>query len=400
MKGLIRIVISSAFVIVAVESASIGGRDTTLQAQQVHAREVPAFQVDPSWPKIPNHWVFGEVSSVFVDPHDHVWVLQRPGDVNGHATRTAEDKANAAPPVLEFDANGNFIQGWGGPGKGYEWPEREHGITVDYKGNVWIGGNGPDDHQIVKMTNTGKFIMQIGHSGQSKGNTDTVNVNKPADVSVYPKTNEVFVADGYGNRRVIVFDADTGAFKRMWGAYGHKPTDPPPTAKSVGGGEDGGGAPALGPDDPNFRNVHCARISNDGLVYVCDRFNGRVQVFTPDGEYLKQLLISPDFKGPTATRVAFSKDPEQKVLFVGDRSKQQIVAFDRKTFEMISSFGGPGCPGKRGQPSGCEVEPPGTFGILHDLAADSQGNIYTAEVNEGRRAQKFTFKGMAPAPEN
>ena len=184
--------------------------------------EAPLFKVDPAWPKIPNNWQFGQVASVAIDAQDHVWVLQRPG------TLSKEEKGRAAPPLLEFDEAGNFIQAWGGPGQGYEWPNSEHGVYIDPKGFVWIGGNGDKDHQILKFTKAGKFVMQIGRAGQSKGNADTQNLNQPADAFVYAKTNELIVADGYGNRRVIVFDADSGKFKRMWGAFGNVPTDAAP----------------------------------------------------------------------------------------------------------------------------------------------------------------------------
>jgi hypothetical protein len=177
----------------------------------------PSFRVDPAWPKIPNNWQFGQVSSVSIDEKDHVWILQRPG------TLEASEKPRAAPPLLEFDAAGNFVQAWGGPGAGYEWPSSEHGVYVDPKGYVWIGGNGAKDNQLLKFTKAGKFVMQIGRAGQSKGNTDTQNLNQPADAFVYAKTNELFVADGYGNRRVIVYDADSGKFKRMWGAFVNVP---------------------------------------------------------------------------------------------------------------------------------------------------------------------------------
>src|SRR5262245_2604581 len=187
----------------------------------------PAFRVDPAWPKIPNNWQFGQVASVSIDEQDHVWVLQRPG------TLEPSEKQRAAPPLLEFDAAGNFIQAWGGPGPGYEWPTSEHGVHVDPKGFVWIGGNGAKADQILKFTKDGKFVMQIGRAGQSKGNADTQNLNQPADAFVFGKTNEVFVADGYGNRRVIVFDAETGKFKRMWGAFGNVPTDDSPNPASA-----------------------------------------------------------------------------------------------------------------------------------------------------------------------
>ena len=187
------------------------------------ANQVPKFRVDPAWPKIPNNWQLGQVASVSIDERDHVWVLQRPG------TLEPEEKPRAAPPLLEFDAEGNFVQAWGGPGQGYEWPSSEHGVYVDPRGYVWIGGNGAKDNHVIKFTKAGKFVMQVGRAGQSKGNADTQNLNQPADTFVHAPTNELFVADGYGNRRVIVFDADTGKFKRMWGAFGNVPTDDPPT---------------------------------------------------------------------------------------------------------------------------------------------------------------------------
>jgi len=255
-----------------------------IQTRQKKTREVPKFQVDPTWPKIPNNWVLGLVSGVNVDREDHVWILHRPDTV------PLEQKAKAAPPVLEFDTHGTFIQGWGGPGSGYEWPTIEHGISIDHKGFVWIGGSGiggggkPGDDQILKFTTTGKFVMQIGRSGQSKGNTDPNNVHGAADVTVYPKTNEVFVADGYGNRRIIVFDANTGAFKRMWGAFGNAPTDPVP-GEATGPDQSTEGRGAM-----QFNLVHSVRISQDGLVYVSDRANKRVQVFTIEGKYLRQVF--------------------------------------------------------------------------------------------------------------
>src|SRR4026208_599175 len=208
-------------------------------------REVPRFRVDPAWPKIPNNWQFGQVASVSIDTQDHVWVLQRPGTLN------PEEKPRAAPPLLEFDAAGNFIQAWGGPGQGYEWPASEHGVYVDPKGCVWSGGNGTNDHQILKFTKAGKFVMQIGRAGQSKGNADTQNLNQPADTFVHARSNELFVADGYGNRRVIVFDADTGRFKRMWGAFGNVPTDAPPNPALPDA--DANGAPQLAPTGPAAR---------------------------------------------------------------------------------------------------------------------------------------------------
>src|SRR5215210_4210022 len=210
--------------------AAVSGREGAALAQGA-SRSMPVFQVDPSWPKLPNNWVVGTVSSVTVDRRDHVWILHRPGTVAQGL------KAQAAPPVLEFDGNGAFVNAWGGAGQGYEWPLTEHGITVDYKDMVWIGGSGVTDDMLLKFTTQGKFVKQFGAKGQSKGNGDRTNVNRSADVFVYPKTNEAFVADGYGDRRVIVFDAETGAFKRMWGAFGKAPDEEPPSTA-------GGGPPA------------------------------------------------------------------------------------------------------------------------------------------------------------
>jgi DNA-binding beta-propeller fold protein YncE len=350
---------------------------------QSSTQAVPRFQVDPTWPKVPSQWILGIVSSAAVDSQDHIWVLQRP------LTLTPEEKSKAAPPVLEFDDAGNFVQGWGGPGAGYDWPESEHGIYVDPRGFVWIGGQGEQD-QLLKFTKSGKFVMQIGKGGQKKSNTDTKNLWKPADVFVYQKTNELFVADGYGNKRIIVFDADTGAFKRMWGAFGKAPTDGPGVP---GAAEDG---------PPQFGNpVHAVKVSNDGLVYVGDRGGKRVQVFTIDGKFVSQQFIAPESErippgteckapectpGNTAAGVAFSPDPEQRFLYVGNRSQARVMVFNRKTFELLDSFGRWGSA-------------PGEFGTLHHVAVDSQGNLYVAEVSPlrpvNRRIQKFTFRGMS-----
>jgi DNA-binding beta-propeller fold protein YncE len=345
-----------------------------LLAVPVLAQETPRFQVDPAWPKIPNNWQFGQVASVSIDAQDHVWVLQRPG------TLEPAEKSRAAPPLLEFDAAGNFIRAWGGPGTGYQWPESEHGVYVDPKGFVWVGGNGPKDHQVLKFRRDGTFVLQIGRAGESKGNADTRNLNQPADTFVHGPTNELFVADGYGNRRVIVFDADTGAFKRMWGAFGSTPTDAPPNPALPDAAE--GGAPQF------VQPVHAARVSKDGLVYVSDRGGKRVQVFTLDGKYVRQVFIGRECKAPdcgngtTAASTAFSADPDQRFLYVGNRSQAKVMVFDRRTLNLLDSFGRWGSA-------------PGEFGTLHHMAADSKGNLYVTEVTplkpENRRVQKFVL---------
>jgi DNA-binding beta-propeller fold protein YncE len=346
------------------------------------SREVPRFEVDPSWPKLPAQWVWGQVSSVSVDDRDHAWILQRP------ATIRTDQKGRAAPPVMEFDAQGNFVQGWGGPAEGYDWPEIEHGIYVDPKGYVWIGGNGKTDHHLLKFTKDGKFVMQIGKKGASKGNSDTQNVRQAADTFVHAKTNELFVADGYGNRRIIVFDADTGAFKRMWGAFGNVPADKVPAKEKI---PEASRIPAMeetgdGPDQ-FVPPVHAARVSNDDLVYVSDRGGKRVQVFTLEGKFVKQAFIDRWCEAPhcgngqTVASTAFSHDPEQRFLYVASRSPARIWVLDRKTLEPLDSFGRPGIA-------------PGEFYVLHHMNVDSKGNLYTTEVQDGKRAQKFVFKGL------
>jgi DNA-binding beta-propeller fold protein YncE len=354
------------------------------------AREMPKFEVDPVWPTIPNGWTLGQVSSVTNDADDNIWILQRP--------RTVKPGVKSGPPVMEFTQAGKYIQGWGGPGTGYDWPETEHGIFVDYKGFVWISGSGNDD-QVLKFTENGKFVMQIGHPGQKKTNQDTQDFWMPADVFVYSKTNELFVADGYGNKRIIVLDADTGQFKRMWGAFGNAPVDGLSSATGEGQAQNRRApdpnrilATEFDPKDPGppqFNTVHGVKVSRDGLVYVADRGGKRVQVFTVEGKYLTQVWIDRWCEsvgqgcgnGHTAASVAFSADPAQRFLYVASRSPARVWVFDRKTLEPLESFGRPGIA-------------PGEFDVLHEMTTDLEGNLYTTEVEDGRRVQKFLFKGL------
>jgi DNA-binding beta-propeller fold protein YncE len=357
----------------------------------------PRFEVDPLWPKpLPNHWVVGNVIGVSVDSRDHIWILHRPGSLERMETYAAANPpaaecCEAAPPVLEFNEEGDLIGHWGGPGPGYDWPASNHGITVDYKGNVWIGGNGRtgqpadggpapqaagavNDCMLLKFTQEGKFLMQIGKPGRSQGSNDTENLRMPAKTLVDPKTNELYVADGYGNRRVIVFDADTGAYKRHWGAYGHRPDD------AV--------LPPYKPGDPpaqQFRTpVHCVELAKDGLLYVCDRVNDRIQVFKTDGTFVKEKFIAKDTLGDGSVfDIALSKDPQQKYLYVADGSNMKIHVLDRDTLEELTSFGDGG-------------RQPGEFYAVHSIATDSRGNIFTTETYRGQRVQKFRFRGLAP----
>jgi len=422
-------------------------RKTVVQAATV---QIPRLEVDPMWPKpLPNHWLMGNVIGVSADAHDHIWVIHRGGFAvdgvyegsleakevyavpgwNGRKdSAPGSDCCVPAPPVLEFDQEGNLLNHWGGPEDaakgGFVWPASNHGITADNKGNVWIGGNGAaaaapagargggrgaaaapargatpgapgapidesaaprggrgrggppmyHDSMIIKFTEAGKFLMQIGHSGQSKGNTDIDNLGLPAKIFVDAKANEIYVADGYGNHRVIVFDADTGKYKRMWGAYGKVPDDM-----------------RLGPYQPSeppaqvFRNpVHCADVSHDDLVYVCDRSNDRMQVFKTDGTFVKEKVFYKNTLGDGSVwDIAFSKDPQQKFIYMADGSNEKVRILDRDSLEELASFGDGG-------------RQPGEFYAVHSIATDSKGNVYTTETYRGQRVQKFVFKGLGP----
>src|SRR5215831_2412248 len=354
-------------------------------AQAKAAVMAPRFEVDPLWPKpLPNHWLLGSTIGVSVDAQDHVWIIHRgPGTLNERtemsaATKppTAEACCVPAPPVLEFDPAGNLVGHWGGPGEGYEWPLSNHGITVDYKGNVWIGGNGANDAHVLKFTKSGKFLMQIGHQGKGKGSNDPENFGRVAKIFVDPKTNEAYIADGYGNKRVVVIDADTGKFKRYWGAYGNKPDD-----------TNLGAYDPKAPHAQQFRTpVHCADLSNDGLLYVCDRPNDRIQIFKPDGSFVKEVFVATNTLGDGSVwDIAFSKDPDQRFILLADGQNSRVRIIVRETLEEITAFGAGG-------------RQPGQFYGVHSLASDSKGNIYTTETYEGKRVQKFIYKGIGTVP--
>jgi DNA-binding beta-propeller fold protein YncE len=343
--------------------------------------QAPMFEVDPLWPKpLPNHWLLGMTIGVWVDEQDNVWIIHR-----GAATLHANEKAldlkvgeccTAAPPVLVFDQAGNLVRAWGGPGPGYEWPDSNHGVHVDYKGNVWIGGNGAKDAQILKFTKDGKFLMQVGHYGKNAGSNNLENFGRVAKIWVDPKTNEAYIADGYLNKRVAVLDADTGKMKRYWGAYGNKPDD-----------ADLGKYDPTAPPPKQFRNpVHCVERTNDGLVYVCDRQADRIQVFRPDGTFVKEAFFAKNTLGSGSTwDIAFSRDPQQRYIFLADGTNEKVRIVLRETLEEITNFGDGG-------------RQPGQFYGVHSIATDSKGNIYTTETYEGKRLQKFVYKGMGAVP--
>ena len=344
---------------------------------QARTVQAPKFEVDPLWPKpLPNHWVLGMAIGVWVDELDHVWIIHR-GAPTLHANERALDLkvgecCTAAPPVLVFDQAGNLVRAWGGPGPGYEWPDSNHGVHVDYKGNVWIGGNGAKDAHVLKFTRDGKFLMQMGRYGKNAGSNDQENFGRVAKIWVDPKTNEAYIADGYLNKRVAVLDADTGKMKRYWGAYGNRPDD-----------ADLGKYDPKAPPAKQFRNpVHCVERTEDGLVYVCDRANDRVQVFRPDGSFVKEAFYAKDTLGSgSAWDIAFSKDPEQRYIFLADGTNEKVRVIVRETLEEITNFGDGG-------------RQPGQFYGVHSIATDSRGNIYTTETYEGKRVQRFVNKGM------
>jgi len=352
-----------------------------LTDQPVNAKantvKAPVFEVDPLWPKpLPNHWLLGMAIGVWVDEKDHVWIIHRGAatlnDNELALTKNVGECCASAPPVLEFDPSGRLVQAWGGPGPGYEWPDSNHGIHIDHKGNVWIGGNGENDAHILKFTRDGKFLMQMGKHKGNKGSNDTENFGRVAKIWVDPKTNEAYVADGYKNKRVAVLDADTGVMKRYWGAYGNKPDD----------GDLGKYDPSVAPPK-QFRNpVHCVERSNDGMVYVCDRQANRVQVFKPDGTFIKEAHFARQtLASGSAWDLAFSKDPQQRFIFLADGTNEKIRVIVRETMMEITNFGDGG-------------RQPGQFFGVHSIATDSKGNIYITETYEGKRLQKFVYKGM------
>ena len=392
MRSMLR---NGRFVLVLVVLTAIGFLVTReLAGQSRNAVQAPYFEVDPFWPKpLPNHWLLGSTIGVSVDERDHVWIIHR-----GSSTLNDNEKGlelspkrgeccAGAPPVLEFDASGSLVGQWGGPGTGYEWPQSNHGITADVERNVWIGGNGASDSHVLKFTREGKFLLQVGKQGARRGpnnekgeptyaggSNDPQSFGRVAKIFVDAGANEAYLADGYLNRRVAVIDTETGKMKRYWGAYGNKPDDR-----------------ALPAYDPNatpaqqYRNpVHCADLSNDGFVYVCDRVGNRLQVFTKDGKFVKEAFFAKSTLGAgSAWDVAFSRDPQQTYIYLADGLNMKIRVLRRDTLEELTTFGDGG-------------RQPGQFYGVHSIATDSQGNLYTTETYEGKRVQKFVYRGLRP----
>ena len=352
-------------------------------AQAGAGPQAPRFEVDPLWPKpLPNGWLLGSAIGVAVDGRDHVWIIHRGAATMDKRTEmtavgnppTSKICCRPAPPILEFDAAGTLVGHWGGPGQGYDWPQSNHGITVDHMDNVWIGGNGEKDAHILKFTRTGRFLLQMGKPGANAGSHDTSNFGRVAKVFIDAGANEAYVADGYLNKRVAVLDAGTGKLKRYWGAYGKKPDDAPL-----------GNYDPAAPPPPQFRNpVHCAMLAQDGLLYVCDRANDRIQVFRRDGSFVKEAFIEKETLGSGSVwDIAFSKDPQQAYIYLADGVNERVHVLNRDTLEVLTSFGEGG------------RQPSQFFGV-HSIAVDSKGNIYTTETYEGKRLQKFAFRGIGP----
>jgi hypothetical protein len=420
----------------------------------------PSFVPDPGWPKpLPNNWIIGDVGGLTVDSHDNIWVYHRPRALSstdagalGEAGKNAKGQPISAighprpygqlsgccvpaPSVLKFDKAGNLLQAWGGPGDpgflekrcrpgdGCYWPGREHGIFVDHNDFVWISGNGEisrgtnsgeypwaanfggDDSQILKFKADGTFVLAIGKQGMTKPNSNDTNggINgtpQPylvADFTVDPKTNILWIADGYGNRRVLMVDAATGKYIGHFGAYGQNPVIGESTDPAYGGAW--AADFRKGETKPKyFRSpLHCAELSKDGFLYVCDRGNNRVQVFkasdvgkpcqNPAGEagkcgFVGELPIAPQTASGTSGSLAFSADPEQSCLYVADLTNFTIYSINRKTLQEVDRFGG----GGRGL---------GQFHWPHKVSVDSEGNVYAGEVDGSANVQKFLRYGAA-----
>jgi DNA-binding beta-propeller fold protein YncE len=392
----------------------------------------PRFEVDMLWPKpMPNRWILGSATGVAVDSRDHIYVLSIPDyftartEIGSATNPPTGECCTPTPPVVEYDASGALVGNWGGPANGAQWPTQAARIAIDPKGNFWIGGAGGNDTRIVRFSSDGKYLGEIGkavaaapaatqaaaapdtaYAGVSRGGAGRAGFQAgrpgaapagrggrgrggrgggapalPPDnaslemfggamgFSFDAAANEAFVADGSRNHRVAVVDINTGAIKRVWGAYGKKPED---------------AAAARGATSQQFGVVSCATLSKDGMVYVCDRTNNRIQVFKKDGSFVKEKTVAPNTLAEGSVwDIAFSHDPQQKYLYVADGANQKIWILDRSSLAVISSFGDGG-------------RQPGEFYAVNAIATDSKGNIYTGETLEGKRVQKFNFKGIGP----
>ena len=333
--------------------------------------EGPTFKVDPMWPKtLPKNWIMGQVGGITVDAQDTIWVNQRPRsltkDEAGAAQNPPQSKCCApAPSIIQFNAAGDVLKSWGGPGQGYDWPEQEHALRLDGKGNIYLAGNGSKDQMLLKFTTDGKFVKQLGRLAEPGGSQNTNMVGRVADIFYDAPVNELYLADGYGNHRVMVIDADSFAFKRMWGAYGKPPSDE--------------NLPMYNPTAQQFANpVHCLKIANDGLVYVCDRSNNRIQVFQKTGTFVKEFVFDKESRQSGSTwDLVMWPDRNNTYMMVADGTNNLVRVVRRSDGTVLSTFGTGG-------------RMAGQFHWVHVMALDSKGNLYTGEVDSGKRVQKFT----------
>ncbi len=369
--------ISAIFVIMICSMCSDGPKQGNPEEQKskveiYYSQKPTKFEVDPTWPKrLPNNWILGEVAGIATDANDHIRILQRPGTLNNREKGAMQDPQTAecciaAPSVIEFDQEGNVIQAWGNPDTTRRWITVEHGIFVDQEENVWVGGSF-GDHVVLKFSNSGEMLLQIGKYGHTNGSNDTELLGAPAEMAVDLEVNEVYVADGYLNRRVIVFDATSGSYKRHWGAYGDAPNDEK--------------LPDYNPNDQplkSFRSpVHSVKLSKDNLVYLADRVNNRIQVFKKDGSFVKEAFVAKKTLGSGAVwDIELSSDPNQTYMYIADGMNMKVRILNRANLEVIGTFGHGG-------------RNAGQFGWVHNVAMDSKGNLYTAEVEPGKRIQKF-----------
>jgi DNA-binding beta-propeller fold protein YncE len=381
------VLIGAAFLaVLAVLAVAQGWLEQRALAQARGAVQAPRFEVDPTFPKpLPEGMYQGQSIGLWVDrTNDHVWIVHRPDVLDAFEGAAAQkpptgECCNNAPPILEFGPDGTLLRRWGGSdGPGYQWPDSNHGLNIDNKGNVWIGGNGGSDGHVLKFTQDGKFVMQVGKKGVTQNSMAQDHFFQVAETFFHAPANEVYVSDGYGNRRVAVIDAETGKIKRFWGAYGRPPDDAGSAAQAKGGYD-----PSV--TYQHFRGpVHCAKVAVDGLVYVCDRTSNRLQIFKTDGTFVREIYTQRDSRGDGTTwDIEFSNDPQQRFLYVADGRNQKIRIFDRATMTQLTTFGKGG-------------HYPGEWYSLHNIASDTKGNLYTVETYQGRRVQRFLYKGLAP----
>ena len=343
------------------------------------AERLPIYVVDPTWPPtLPNDWTWGDIRGLFVDDRDHLWIIHMPSSLTEQEIGAAQkppiaDCCVPAPPVIELDANGKLVQAWGGPGTGYTWFSQEHGIYIDHQGFVWMGTS--NGMHVMKFTQGGQHVMTIGEPGVNKGSNDSTHLGGPANFYVEPKTNELFIADGYLNKRVIVFDATTGAYKRHWGAYGKRPDDTARYRYPVN--------PAAPPQQ--YSTVHGLVGTKDGLLYVSDRRGNRIQAFRQNGEYLMEKFVRPETGGSgSGFSLQVSRDAEQSLLYLIDGTNQRVWILRRKDLAILDRFGRPG-------------RQSGEFIRAHMIAIDSKNRLYTGEAGNGRRIQRWILQGTRPA---